>query len=942
MLYLITSEVKCLITYCFSCYDSDDHSDCSESFKLGKSFREKYPRLCAKQGLKTPPFNIKSKKSTNVAKTPPSNHNMAHKQCYYEQEEQTNSKMVLGRSYSSDEYFKPKETVTISKDLWSQVQQCLLLMTSVFRQLNSESDNEKDSKNLSNERPSQRQSNLIRKSSVKQRLFNDANTSHSGVPQGLVVEKLFVRHKGSSTPGVELASRQTFTCDTKSKISEIESLDSGFCQENNNVSASTQQYSAPSSSSSRMGGSTSHNTIVSQKSEGSCGFMKSAAGFKQLSSGVSCRGSDSLRCLQPTPELLSPKVFGEHNQASSEKKRQRRYRLVRRRSASCKTRGRSTNETPTSDHESDTRENQHFARNELYPCMSTGTSEHESDTRESHHGARNEHSFDQCLSETDDFRIPEKTKMTAMKGIKQSECCSSPEIYDVMLVHAPPTLDSLVVHNKVLSPRAIPRNKTPSLTTSSQENCHSSTSHMHPRAISGNKRSQITELSQGYCRSSTPRKHLGVNNVATSPDSEAYLRRPLFQQNSGTSAESMPSPIRSTLNTNPTETMVNNTFLGNTDHPTLSSQPQNMKESLPSPISSKSPGAILQPEISVNFLRTKDILKRRSSCVTNEGPAKPNIPSGQNNDGYTKKLFPNLSKKGLSAGSNTLLFHIPSDDLFKQNTEQDYLSNEGHSKNNQRGNLMPSIVRSSNSTSTRSPDYCRSKSRNVLCATTDRRLVNSPLTQMHNSESSPTTESSTTRCDRKSKVTTPEKLNRLNHNSDRFTSPNNHQLKIAPRRAKFHPYATCSKFPRTPSLSSPFQSLSSRSPSLISPLRDLTIKSPSSPRHKWTTLDRSPMAVCVKQARRMSDPVVASRKILEFGSHGRCSDFSSDKEKSREERVSDEIKNEHGLQYPRKKFTMKRNNKVDRHVEDNESRSKCSNGKCTKTFCFNCSMMDLS
>ena len=705
--------------------------------------------------------------------------NSAFKQLYYEAEAEASSKMVeSSRQYSSDEYFKPEGTVTIPKHLWTQVQQCLHLMTREFSQLNRECDDEIDLQKLYNEMPSNLQHSFLTRSSVRQRLFNDDNTTQTTVPQGQLVEKLFVRRKVSNGPGVELASRQTFLPNTKSKISEIESLDSGFCQENSSaVGVSTQEeYSQP----------------------------------------------------QPS-------------HSSSKKKCRRRYRLVRRHSASCQTPGKRTSKT-TSEHKFDTQENKHFARNELYTCQSTGTSENKHDRQESYHVARNEHSFDQCFSNTDNFHVSEQTKTTAINS--QSECSSSPELYDVLLIEAPPTP---CVHSKVDLPQVIPRNRTPLLTTSFQENCLSSTSCMHPQATSGNKTSQvIIESSQGHGCSSNPGKH-PVVNVTNSCDPEAQLRRPLFQQCSETSAESMPSPIRCILNTNITETSGNSPLTSNAHHPTLSSS-QNNKNTPPSPDSSKSPCAILQPEISVDFLRTKDILKRTSTSVRNEGNTEHNIQSGQNNASYTK-------------------------------------------------------------------------SRRALCAM-NRRLVSSPTTQINNAEGSLTTQSLPTQCERKSEVTTSEKLKGDDHHSNSFNSPsgNHRQLKTStPRRAKFHPYATCNK---------------SRTPLLISPFRDLTIRSP---RQKWTTLhDRSPMAMHVKQARRISDPIVASRKILDLD------DLNTDNEKikAQDECGSNKMKSQSCLQY-RKKLRVKQNDKTDSHMQYSESHSNCSTDKCTKTFCFNCSM-DLS
>ena len=749
------------------CYNSDDqnHSDCNEIFNIGKSFGEKHSMSHAETR------NTSSKNLKHESKILPSNYkicNLPTKQLTFANNEK-NSEIELSRQDSSDECFKPERTVTISKDLWTQVQQCLHLMTSVFSQLNN---------NHSDERHSQRQPCLIRRSSVKQNLLNGDNT-----PQGLVVEKVFVRNKALDGSGVEVASRQSFLHDNKNKISEIESLD----------------------------------TLVGQKNS-----------------------SDVDNSIQDTSQP-------ESNRASLERKHRRRYRLVRRCSATGKTPGK--------------------------PSSKIAMSEHKFGTQENRHIGESDHSFDTCLSDTDDFHVPKTVKKTHVKDIGQSERLGSPELDDVVLLEAP----SLPVVGKVEY-----RNSKSLSTMSFQEN------------------ETLFESSQERCSFST--LHSGINIER----SEKRAKRPLFPQRSNKSAETMPSPIRSTLNTNLTEVSPNYTVISDANDITLSSS-QNVvcRDSLPYSIKSKSPCAFLRHEILVNSLTSEHVPKITSTFACNEDKAEHKLEPGRNYD--TKKRIP---------------------DLLKHHVQEANLSHKRFNERSQRGNLIPT----SNSVSAKNPkvisepDYIESKSKIVL-SDTNRLLVKS-------SEGSPTTQHLTTQCKRKSKFLTSEKMKGQHNHSNRLNSPSSScRHSITPRRTKFHPYATYNKS-RKPPVVSPDKSLTNKSPSLISPFRKFNVKSPSSPRPKWTTLDRSPTALRVKQTRRMSDPIVVSRRNLEFG------DISSGNEKIKAlEKIGfDKMKGESKPNFSRNKFRTHRNNEIDRLVEDDHMRSNCSTGKCTKTFCFNCSL----
>ena len=807
-------------------------------------------------------------------------HNTAQKQFYCEPAEVLhNSEKCL----DIDQHIKSKGTVTVSKDLWTQVHQCLHLMTSVFSQLNNECNKEKDLARHYNVEQYQKEPSLTRES-VKQQLFDDDNTTQACVPKGKAVEKIFIRQKRSNRSSIELASRQTFLHNKNNKISEIDGLDSACCNRNNgDIDTSSRNYTSSSPSRPMMEGLTSKKLIVSETSEGSCAEscnLKSSmenSCSKKLSP-VSCVADKCHNHTsphhQPAQELLPSKIFGE-SAKSTKKKRRPRYRLVRRRSSSCRTQGRSR-EATTSEHESDPGKRENFEKNEHVFGMS-----------EKRHVARNKHSFDQCLSDNDDFHIPEKAKKTTVKDNKLTESHSSPEIDDVILVEAPSTA---FVNNKPVRLRAhrigrIPVESPPL-----------------PSAIDRNKRLLMIGSSDRHCHSSTPRKHTKEKNIAPSPNPASR----------NGSLEIMPSPIKSTLNTTVSETLANNTSTSNESHFNVASpECQRYNSFLSSPVARKSQSecSILQPEISVSFLAKKEISKDNNK--RNE------IPSGENNDAYTKKLFRSSLQERFPASSS------PSDDL---------LPNKGQSKKNQHEILMPRSGGLSRSTlnenlevvSRTKPffqeDDNKSKSGRELFAT-ERELCSSKNSSMF--------ESSHHFSKKQSKITSSSKLNRPKHSSEKFIAPFNQQSKITPTRAKHHPYATSNKFPRTPKSHSPFQSSSVRTPSLISPFQGLTIKSPSSARHKWTTLDRSPMAICFKQARQISDPVVASRTILQFGSRD-----SDNEKKSREEaRSSNQMKNKTRSN----KSTIQARNMTDHRFAD-DSRSNCSNGKCLKAFCFNCSM----
>ena len=736
--------------------------------------------------------NTSSTNLKHVSNILPSNNkicNLPTKQLTFESKEK-NSEVELTRQDSNDEYFKPKRTVTISKDLCTQVQQCLHLMTSVFSQLNNEH---------SDERHSQRQPCLTRRSSVKQNLFNGDNT-----PQGLVVEKVFVRNKALGGSGVEVASRRSFLHDNKNKISEIESLHSQVCQKNSSdVDDSIQDASQP-----------------------------------------------------------------ESNRASLERKRWRRYRLVRRRSATGKTSGK--------------------------PSIKIPKSEQKFGTQESLHIGESDHSFDTCLSDTDDFQVPKTVKKTQVKDKRQSERLGSPELDDVVLLEAPP----LPVVGKVESPQVIPRNSKSLSTMSFLENSPHSALRMNPPGMC--EYETLFESSQERCRFSTPQKHSEINIER----SEERERRPLFPQRSDKSAETMPSPIRSTLNTNLTEASPNYTVIS--DDTTLSSG-QNVicRDSLPCSIGSKSPCVFLRHEILVNSLTSEHVPKITSTFACNEDKAEHKLETGRNYG--TKK-------------------HIP--DLLKHHVQEANFSHERFNERSHRGNLIPT----SNSVSTKNPeiipepDYSELKSKIVL-SDTNGRLVKFP-------EGSPTAQHLSTKCKRKSKFLTSEKIKGQYDHSNRLNSPSsNRRYSFTPRRAKFHPYATYNKS-RTLPVVSPHKSLTNKSPSMISPFQKFTVKSPSSSRHKWTTLDRSPTALCVKQTRRISDPIVVSRRNLELG------DISSNNEKIKaQEKIGfNKMKGESKPNFSCGKFRTQRNNEIDCLVEDDQRRSNCSTGKCTKTFCFNCSM----
>ena len=751
--------------------------------------------------------------------------------------------------------------VTITKDLWSEVQQCLRLMTSVFSQLNNECNEEKDLAMHCNEGPSQRQPCLTR-ASVRQRLFDDTNSSPALVPKGKIVEKIFIKKKGSSTTSIELASRETFLHNETNKISEIGGLDSACCNQNS-CDTSYEDYSL-SSPSKPMKDELIRKTLVSETTKGThaassgikASIENSCTKFSaDLKSSPVSTVTDKYRAHtssydQPALQFSSPKRFDE-SLISTKKKRRPRYRLVRRRSSLCKTQGRSAE--ATSEHESD-------------PGVSTKTT-----ASEKGHVARNKHSFDHCHSDREDFHIPEKTMKTNVLH-RRPAAGSSPEIDDVILVEAPPKLGR---------PQAI-------CSGSTTVQCSS----MCPSAISRNKTSVTSGSSGGHCHSSTPRKYGEFKETAPSAN---VARR------SG-SVETMPSPIKCT---SVTETLASTTVMSNSSL-------------LPSSIATESHSecSFSQPDISISSLAKKDIFKRSTSS-DNERNTKSNTRSSKDSDVYTERLFLGLPQERVSFS--------PADD---------HLPRKGRSKKNEHEIVMLGSDGSSGSTLNRNPEvvshtkplleenYDRTKSRSELCATNKKLLGSKSTSMLEWSDYLP---------EKESKIISSRKRNRTKHSSEHFTRLSHEhrqslQLKITPSREKHHPYATSTKFPRIPPSHSPSQSSSIRTPALIPPLQGLSIKSPSSPSHKWSTLDRSPMAMCFKEAQQISDPVVACRTILKFGSDS----HSSNKKMSR------------GEARPRrnkvKKATMRASNITDHRLENNDSRSDCSNGKCLKAFCFNCSM----
>lgn len=818
---LLTLIISDEMLYCFSCYDSDEQNSSNCSFSFETSFRDKYPRTCVKRASQTPSMNSISVKST--CRKP---HN------------ETRSKNVLAKPIISDDRFKPQETVTLPKDLWSQVQQCLRLMTSVFSRLNTECSGENDS----SVSQSQIKQCLVERSCVKQRLFDNGNVSD--IPQGQSVEKLFVRQKGSRGPGIELASRKKFLDESTSKIAEIENLDSGFCQEN----------------------SESCKTTVSETSHGSCSeqlhqkrnFVKESA--KSIIDYQLTSSEGDLSCLQQSYSQNHNKL----TQGLPVKKR-RRYRLVRRRSNKTKS-------------------------------MSN-------DSTEKHDPVRNEHSFDQCLRDTDDIHISESRKK--MQTNKHSECSSSPEMHEVILVAAPSTP---IVQKLIDCPQEISKNTTFSYTSSPPQGQHCSST---PLRIPGNQNllyavSNIKE----QCHSSTPRKHIEINRKGKKLlNHDECLKRLVFPTQNNLLEDSMPSPIRSTLNSK----QLNET----------SSSPK--ADSFVNSIDTQSPISILIPKISVNFLGPKEIIER--SSLVQEDTNKNKISFTQNEDACSKKLCSRLPY--ISDITALPACHIPPVDCSKQKVR--HLSDIPC--NNEDGNLFLKGTASLDSSSTAGVDVI---SHTVISEPRQKGEQCYTLDACVNSKSKIGSNGKTTTYSERSRRTIDKTKYDVYASDNYQLSP---PLKITPRRRKFHPYATDSKFSRTPSLSP----LSTARSSLISPFRDLTIKTPSSSSYKWTTLDRSPMASCVKQARRMSDPVVASRKILKFGSHNAQNhQFYPDRERrmTPQEYQSRLRGAESSLQKRPKKSTL-RKGITDSSFDGDDSSSTCLNGKCTKTFCFNCSM-DLS
>jgi hypothetical protein len=566
---------------------------------------------------------------------------------------------------------------------------------------------------------SQCQSSLVTKSSVKQRLFNDDNTPQTSPPQGLIVENLFVRDKALGRSGVELASRQSFIQSSKSKISEVKGSDSGYWHQENG---------------SNVDPSTKDNS-------------------------------------QP-----------ESNVLSLERKCRRRYRLVRRRSASCKAQGQS----------------------------SSTMSEHNSRAQENPRVANSDHSFDQCLSDTDDHHVHKRTKKMPVKYMRQNKCQGSPELDDVMLLEAPP---SPVANTKVQSSQAVPRNRTSPSTMLSQENGSHSSSNLQRRY----RHETLFESSQEHCCSSTPKKFSGINDVERSQVDAGRQ-----QHNGDTFLEEMPSPI---------------------------------------------------------------------------------VPSDGTKEGFS--------------------------DLLKHHIKEADVSKKGPGESNQHKNFISSNVKQlqANSASTRNCqiisdfDYGESKSK-VGLRFTNGLLVNSP-------EGGPTTQLFTNQYERKSQVITSKNLKRRNQycNRPNGASINNEhtlQVRSTPHREKYHPSTTCHKS-RTPAVISPNESFTIRAP-LISPFQHHAVKSS---RPRWTTLDRSPMTLCAKQPRRLYEPIVASRKNLQFD------DFGSDNERAKARDTNSDCNSN----YPSSKCRRQQNYDSECSVEDDEF--PCSTGACTKTFCFNCST-DLS
>ena len=818
----------------------------------GKSKFEKYPRSCAKEGFKSPPSNSKIKRITDVAKAMSNKNkiqNLAQQQCYYEDaEEMQNKETSLGIDKAG--------TVTITKDLWSEVQQCLRLMTSVFSQLNNECNEEKDLAMHCNEGPSQRQP-CLKRASVRQRLFDDTNSSPALVPKGKIVEKIFIKKKGSNTTSIELASRETFLHNETNKISEIDGLDSACCNRNScDTSYEDYSLSSPSKpmkdelvSETTKGTHAASSGIKASIEKNSCTKFSADLKSSPVSTAIDKYRTHTSSYDQPALQFSSPKRF-DGSGVSTKKKRRPRYRLVRRRSSLCKTQGRSAE--ATSEHESD-------------PGLSTKTTANASGKGPV---ARNKHSFDHCLSDREDFRIPEKTMKTNVLHHRPA-AESSPEIDDVILVEAPPKLGR---------PQAVCSGTTP-------VQCSS----MCPSAISRNETSVMSGSSGGHCHSSTPRKYGEFKDTAPSAN---VARR------SG-SVETMPSPIKST---SVTETLASTTVMSN-------------NSLLPSSIAmeSHSECSFSQPDISISSLAKKDIFKRSTSS-DNERNTKSNTRSSKDSDVY-ERLFPGFPQERVSFS--------PADDPPKK----------GRSKKNEHEIVMLGSDGSSGSTLNRNPEvvsytkplleenYDRTKSRSELCATNKKLLCSKSTSMLESSDYLPGKES---------KIISSRKRNRTKHSSEHFTRLSNEhrhslQLKITPSREKHHPYATSTKFPRIPPSHSPSQSSSIRTPALIPPLQGLSIKSPSSPSHKWSTLDRSPMAICFKEAQQISDPVVACRTILKFGSDS----HPGNKKMSRgEARPRNKVK----------KATMRTSNITDHRLENNDSRSDCSNGKCLKAFCFNCSM----
>lgn len=664
------------------------------------------------------------------------------------------------------------ETVRISKDLWTQVQRCLHLMTTVFSHLHCERVEGSVC--------------LPTKSSLKQTLFSNSTKLRTNVPRGAVLEKLFVRSKGSSSPGIELLSRQNLLHGTTNRTSVDDSLDESLSYEKDNLGTLHNN-----SSTSTTEQSSRRNTIATQKN---------VDGWKSRSNHFL-----TFSPFQPK-RPVSYQSYNSGFQASSQPWpdytiSRRRYRLVKR------LHGSSTGQFDKQDKRHVTQDKHSFDimktkkqciknKHSLDKLVSDSDSNDEDNTKQTTindackqtQHMNNEHSFDQCLSDSDDAE--KASQRTGVNGCKRSQCWSSPELDDVILVEAQPsrrfheqrcaivvpdTSMRVLSHDDILQSRHHKDGVNLSLSVPKTV----SLAQVESDTISGNNRNDYTA------------------NVYPSLPKTIYPAglRPMSVSISSKHVTS--TPTLTLLAKNEDKTNLSMTKNSERKRSVNSHQVSSASLSQHVNFAVKNSGCC-QPSgrlCSKNRRKFGSIVdSTKSPPATNHGGGKP------------------------SSSSNCTI-------ESKKTSDKQEISSA-------RDKQQPSPQRSTVS--------CNSESSSDVLRARDGQQVNKKQLNTLYAQGLKSSSFMRSSCNkRKSKDASIKKVSR--HNLDTFTTPSdNYQQRSHLRNGceKFHPYATSQKFENSRCIS--LQRANMKSPSLMSPLRDVWIKSQED--RKWTTLDRSPMA----------------------------------------------------------------------------------------------------